>query len=154
MDLRQQRVAEWELKISKAENRKWKKWHPKLKLWTDEVGYEKEDTFLADCMGWLRDAHPELSFAVFHIANEGSSESLESRMRGSKNLTIGVLSGVPDVCSVWKGCIHWIEFKLPGRGLTGNQPAIHKLWESFGLNMHICDNFKHWKFIIEKLILG
>jgi len=117
------------------------------------VGYFSEDAMLADWFAWLREVHPKLRYYVFHIANEGSSSSEESRMAGAKNLTKGVLTGVFDIHETWTPEQNWLEAKLLNGVWSEAQLRLKEKWELRGRKIFEARNFDQFKYWVESVIL-
>jgi hypothetical protein len=148
-----QTPSEWENLIRFRESEVWNR-KRKSGEYYNHTGYIDEDALLADCIQWMKCAYPELEDFVFHIANEGSSGSIESRLEGARNLTKGVLSGVFDVQSVWAGRMLFCEFKLPGKTYSPRQQVLREKWTKAGIRIDLVDNFDDWRNWIEKVVLN
>lgn len=49
--------------------------------------------------------------------------------------------GFPDLCVSFRGVIHLIELKTPGKGssLTDDEFAFHQRWHADGAPVHVCE---------------
>lgn len=154
MTLQEQKVLDQENKIRYRESESHQcctKHRDGTKTYYKSIGYQSEDAFLGDCMEWMRLKYPFLKDYVFHIPNEGYSSSQEAKIFASRNITKGVLKGVFDVLSVWKG-MAWAEFKLPDGRFSDEQLRLADLWRAKDISITRIDKFEIWKNWIEKII--
>ena len=94
--------------------------------------YTNEDQFTAFTYRYINEAYPCLRHMFFHIANESATNAIiRIKLAG-----MGVLPGVPDFCFLLP--YRWfLELKMPHGTLSPKQVALHQLWTSHGIPVHV-----------------
>jgi len=120
----------------------------------------KESSLQAQCVEYLTilaQKHDDLIF--FSIPNEGLMFSLMSFGVDKKKIAaiinyfkkMGLLSGIPDFCILFKTDCHFIEFKAEGKKPNEKQVRIHDKIHTAGFNVFTVDNFEMFKKLIENM---
>lgn len=105
-----------------------------------------EDQLQANCFFWFNNTYPHLRGYLFHPANGGK----RSKREANKMKAMGVLPGIPDLIFIYP--LTGIELKF-GKGTTSDsQKAIHNLWISLGIPIHIVRSEDEFQILIKKLI--
>jgi len=108
----------------------------------------EEDIIQAACYKWFHNTFPHYRYLLFSVPNGG----LRSKQTANKLRSTGLVAGIPDLIFVWHGSATGLECKVPGAGLTGEQPKVHHRWQEFGLIIEIFHSLDEFQKIILKII--
>ena len=120
----------------------------------------KESSLQAQCVEYLSilaQKYDDLIF--FSIPNEGLMFSLMSFGVNQNKIAaiinhfkkLGLLSGIPDFCILFRGYCYFIEFKAEGKKPNEKQVRIHDKINKSGFDVFVCDNFDLFRNIIEDI---
>ena len=121
----------------------------------DLLGYDNEDTMLAEFMTWANNTHiyPSLRRTVFHVENEGNIGGEEGARQGAQSKAKGKKKGVLDVTSVYLGVTCFLEFKLKSGTFSDEQLDFISDVTSWGMDVFIIVNFDFFKFVYENIVM-
>jgi hypothetical protein len=88
---------------------------------------------------------PQLRGRLFAI-----NQNSHNRIKGALNRSMGVISGVADMCYIIKGGVVWIEWKTEDGRQSKEQKSFQSLVESFGHEYFIVRSYVEFLEIIEK----
>ena len=108
-----------------------------------------EDQIQAKCFQLAWNQYPETRYKLFHIPNGG----FRNKREAAKFKAIGVISGVPDLCLIWKGLSHYIELKTPKGSISATQKKIHDEWSKEGIRVHVVRSIEQFEKILKSIIL-
>lgn len=106
----------------------------------------------------LAQQHTDLIF--FSIPNEGIMMIMRAFKVPERIIArivayfkkMGMLSGVPDLCILYKGKIAFIEFKSPGKTPSEIQKIVHQKFLDAFFFVLVIDSFEKFKIFIDTAI--
>lgn len=104
----------------------------------------------AKCFQWAWNEYPETRKLLFHIPNGGFRNKIEA----SNLKSIGVVSGVADLCFIWNGEVSFFEIKSEKGKLSQNQEEWQMVAAFQGIFTYIIKDFDTFKSIFQKIVNG
>lgn len=74
------------------------------------------------------------------------------KMFASKQASLGVVKGIPDMIFMWKGKAYGIEFKTETGRTHGDQPIVHDIWKRNGFDVYLCRSSEQAFDIVKQII--
>jgi len=107
-----------------------------------------EERLQYECFTWFWNNCPQYRGLLFHIPNGGARNKIEA----SKFRAIGVVSGIPDLCFLFKGKCYFFELKTELGRLSDNQKTIIAQFKTQNIDVFLIRNFDEFKKQILEII--
>lgn len=108
----------------------------------------EEDIIQAACYWWFWNTHRIYRKLLFAVPNGGKRSKITAMLMKST----GVTPGIPDLIFVVYGKCYAFEVKVPGGTLTGDQPLVHQIWDTYGNPIWIIYSLEQFQEIITGII--
>ena len=107
---------------------------------------KEEEILQAAIYAHVNKNYPQLRGLFFMVHNNP-----KNKIDGARLVSMGLVSGVPDMLLLAGGTVVGVEIKTPSGVLSGPQRLIHKIWRNAGYRVEVVRSIEEVDNLLKKL---